>query len=265
MFELSKIVSFFLLPSTALTLMAATGMVLVARGHARAGLRLAIAGLGLLAIAGLTPLGNWLVIPLEQRFQDAALPQDAGQLSGIIILGGFEDGWVSGGRGQLAVNEAAERLTEGLRLAVRFPAAKVVFTGGNGELLQLGEGGAEPVGRYLEAVGVARERIVLEGVSRTTAENASLTRQILRPRSGERWALVTSAYHMPRSVGVFRKAGFDVLPVPVDYRTRGAADLLVPFKSLPSGLQRTDLAAREWIGLLAYRLTGRTSALFPAP
>ena len=87
----------------------------------------------------------------------------------------------------------------------------------------------------------------------------------MKPKSGERWLLVTSAHHMPRSVGIFRGAGFAVEAFPVDYRTRGAIDLLRPFSTLGDGLRRTDTAMREWVGLAIYRLTGRSDSLFPAP
>jgi uncharacterized SAM-binding protein YcdF (DUF218 family) len=70
---------------------------------------------------------------------------------------------------------------------------------------------------------------------------------------------------MPRAIGAFRRAGFDVEPWPVDYRTRGRADLTRPFDKVSEGLRRVDVASREWVGLLAYWLTGRTDALFPAP
>jgi uncharacterized SAM-binding protein YcdF (DUF218 family) len=87
----------------------------------------------------------------------------------------------------------------------------------------------------------------------------------LHPAPDDRWLLITSAYHMPRAVGAFRQAGFDVIPFPVDFRTRDAGDLLRPFGNVAAGLQRADLAVKEWIGLLAYRMTGRSSAFFPAP
>jgi uncharacterized SAM-binding protein YcdF (DUF218 family) len=70
---------------------------------------------------------------------------------------------------------------------------------------------------------------------------------------------------MPRAIGAFRQAGFDVEAWPVDYRTRGRADLIRPFDKVSEGLRRVDVASREWAGLLAYRLTGRSDALFPAP
>jgi uncharacterized SAM-binding protein YcdF (DUF218 family) len=106
---------------------------------------------------------------------------------------------------------------------------------------------------------------MLEDQSRTTAENAAFSRRLVMPKPGERWLLVTSAYHMPRSIGAFRTAGFPVEAYPVDYRTMGPADLWIPFDSIATGLRRTDLAVHEWIGLLAYWLTGRSSELFPAP
>jgi uncharacterized SAM-binding protein YcdF (DUF218 family) len=65
---------------------------------------------------------------------------------------------------------------------------------------------------------------------------------------------------MPRAIGAFRRVGFPVEAYPVDWQTRGPIDLL-----LPGGLGRTDAAAHEWIGLVAYWMTGRTSKLFPAP
>ena len=80
-----------------------------------------------------------------------------------------------------------------------------------------------------------------------------------------RWVLITSAFHMPRSMGAFRKAGFIVEPWPVDYRTRGAADLTRPFDKVSEGLRRVDMAVHEWVGLVAYRLAGRSPELFPAP
>jgi uncharacterized SAM-binding protein YcdF (DUF218 family) len=119
--------------------------------------------------------------------------------------------------------------------------------------------------RLLKELGVAPERILIEQQSRNTVENAVLSKQIAQPKPGERWLLVTSAYHMPRSVGVFRQAGFPVEPYPVDWRTRGFADALRPFSTIGDGLRRTDTAVREWIGLAAYWLTGRTSAFFPGP
>jgi len=105
----------------------------------------------------------------------------------------------------------------------------------------------------------------LEGRSRNTQENARFTLEMVKPKAGERWLLVTSALHMPRSVGCFRNVGFEVDAYPVGWRTSGRADLLLLNGRISDGLIHTDAAVREWVGLLVYWLTGRTSELFPAP
>ena len=119
--------------------------------------------------------------------------------------------------------------------------------------------------RLLESLGVAKGRVVAEDKSRNTVENARFSRELAQPKPGERWLLVTSAYHLPRAVGIFRKAGFPVEAYPVDWRTRGTGDALRPFPTMGEGLRRTDTAMREWIGLAAYWVTGQTSELFPGP
>jgi uncharacterized SAM-binding protein YcdF (DUF218 family) len=116
----------------------------------------------------------------------------------------------------------------------------------------------------LDSFGISRDRVLLETRSRNTAENAIFTKALVNPKSTERWLLVTSAQHMPRAVGCFRKAGFPVEAYPVGWRTTQQFDLFGE-RTLSSGLKRLDSAAYEWIGLFAYRVTGRTPALFPAP
>ncbi len=262
LYAASKILGFLLQPSSLAVIAVAVGLWRMSRTRSRRGGRLAGAGAAYLAIGGLSPLGNALILPLEQRFPPVEVSR-LGEIAGVIILGGAEDGRISEGRGGLGLNEAAERITEGARLAKLFPQAKIVFTGGVGRLWFGGTPGAGPVARFLTGMGVSPERIVLEDKSRNTRENAALTRDLLKPASGERWVLVTSAYHMPRAVGVFRRAGFDVLPFPVDFRTKGWEDAARPFDGLPDGLERVDVAVREWAGLAAYWLLGYTSALFP--
>jgi len=267
MFYLASKVFWLIIQPSSLCLIAITlGLAVLAfTASRRIGLGLAFTGLAGFLVAGFSPLGNIAVLPLEERFANVQLPASGTDITGIIILGGFEDGWVSAGRGGLGVNEAAERLTEGVRLALRYPDAKVIFTGGVAGLLAAQAGGAKAVGEYLRDVGVADDRIELEGRSRNTFQNARFTHEMLSPGRDDIYLLVTSAYHMPRSMGVFRSAGFNVVAAPVDFRTRDKGDATRPFESMPSGLKRLDMASREWIGLLAYWLTGRTQDLFPAP
>jgi len=258
-FVAAKILGFFALPSNILISLGLVGIVLMATRFARAGRRLAATALILFAIAGLSPLGNAIILPLEERFP----PWDAsrGAPTGIISLGGALDTVVSQPRGEVALNEAAERMTVVAELARRFPGARIVFSGGSRRIVYDGVTEASLAARLFESFGIARERIALEDKSRD--ENARFTRELLQPKPGERWLLVTSAHHMPRSIGVFRAAGFLVEAYPVDFRTRGPIDLLRPFSSVGDGLRRTDTAAREWVGLLVYWVTGRTAELFP--
>jgi uncharacterized SAM-binding protein YcdF (DUF218 family) len=262
-FTLSKLLGFFALPSNTLISIGLIGLVLLCTRYTRLASWLIVTSLVLLAIAGLSPLGNALILPLEQRF-----PQwDAshGAPDGIVLLGGMIAPDVSSARDTVALNEAAERITATAELAGRYPDARIVMTGGSGALIF--DEGAEAIFavRQLEALGVAHDRITAEEQSRNTIENAVFSRLIANPKPGERWLLVTSAYHMPRAMGVFRAAGFPVEAYPVDWRTRGPTDLARLFSSLSEGLQRTDTAAHEWVGLFAYWITGKTTALFPAP
>jgi uncharacterized SAM-binding protein YcdF (DUF218 family) len=262
-FILAKILGFFSMPSNVLMSLGVIGVVLTATRFAPAGRRIVVTALILLGVAGWSPFGNAIILPLEQRFP----PWDAsrGAPAGIISLGGALDTVVSPARDEVALNEAAERMTAIAELARRFPNARIVFSGGSGRIIYDGISEASLAARLFESFGIAKERIALEDKSRDTDENGRFTKELVQPKPGERWLLVTSAHHMPRAVGVFRAAGFPVEAFPVDYRTRGAIDLLRPFSTLGDGLRRTDTAMREWVGLLIYRMVGRTDGLFPAP
>jgi uncharacterized SAM-binding protein YcdF (DUF218 family) len=267
-FYLAKGLWFLLQPSTLIALLIGYGAILIWTGWARWGRRFVSIGAVLLLVAGLSPLGNALILPLEDRFPrtnlDAPPPP-----TGFVILGGAEDRLVGTSRNVPALNEAAERMVEAAVLARRFPEAKIAFSGGDAGILYKTGSEAEGAESLLTALGVPRDRLILEAKSRDTYENAVFLEEELT-RAGElgpgkRWVLITSAYHMPRSIGAFRAAGFDIEAWPVDYRARGKSDLARPFDKVSEGLRRVDVATREWAGLLAYWFTGRSDALFPAP
>jgi uncharacterized SAM-binding protein YcdF (DUF218 family) len=262
MFGLSKVLGFFALPSNLLLALALAGILLMLTRWRRFGQGLVIGAVLLLTVIGIAPVGNALMLPLEERFPkwDAS----RGSPHGIVVLGGAISPDVSAARKDIALNEAAERMTAVAKLARDHPQARIVFTGGSGRLFG-GATEADFVTALFESFGIPRERIVLENQARNTVENAVLTKALVQPKPSERWLLVTSAHHMPRSVGIFRKAGFPVEAHPVDFRTRGSADLSGLFGSLAGGLARTDAAMHEWAGLLVYWLTGKTSGLFPGP
>jgi uncharacterized SAM-binding protein YcdF (DUF218 family) len=182
-----------------------------------------------------------------------------------VVLGGAISPEISQARGVVALSGSAERLTVTAELAHRYPNARIIFSGGSGSLDPTAPPEAPFAVKEFEALGVAHERITAEEQSRNTIENAVFSRLLANPKPGERWLLVTSAAHMPRAIAAFRAAGFPVEAYPVNWITRGRRDAAELFTSFAGGLAMTDYAIHEWLGLAVYRLTGRTSELFPAP
>jgi uncharacterized SAM-binding protein YcdF (DUF218 family) len=262
-FVFSKTIGVMLLPINFLIGLGVVGAVLLATRRASLGRRLLVGSVLLLAVCGFSPLGNLLLYPLEQRFA----PWDAtrGAPDGIVVLGGPVDPDLSVAHHTPAVTSSPDRMITAATLAHRYPNARLVYTGGSARLFSNDAKEADYAAEIFESLGIPRSRLIMERLSRNTAENAAFTKDLVKPRDGERWLLVTSAFHMPRSVGLFRKVGFAVEPYPVDWRIGGREDLLTFNNVAGDGLARTDTAMREWMGLLAYRLTGRIDELLPAP
>ncbi len=263
-FYIAKVGYFLIQPSNFLLALVLLGLLLSAGSKRRkSGRRLVWAGTLGLVICGFSPSANWLILPLEERFQK---PSDVSGYDGIIVLGGAVDTIVTGGRGDTALTMSAERITITARLAARMPEAKVIHTGGQGLIVSSQATEAEGAARLFEDFGISPDRVVLEDASRNTWENATLSKKLVDPQPDQKWLLVTSAYHMPRSMGVFRKAGWTGLTAyPVDYRTRGEADKSLGFSGASKGLRRFDVAFREWAGLAVYWITGRSTAFLPGP
>jgi uncharacterized SAM-binding protein YcdF (DUF218 family) len=133
------------------------------------------------------PIANLLVETLEQRFKPADMAAFGG-LNGIIVLTG-------GGK----------RLAEAGRLARENPNLRIVISGAKGMSSVEAELGG----------GIDLSRVLLEGSSSNTYENALYSAEMIKPKPGERWLLVTDASHLPRAIGSFRRAGFEVEPWPV--------------------------------------------------
>lgn len=215
-----------------------------------------VAVLGWAAI-GLSPLGNLLLRGIESRHP---VPQVAGPVAGIVILGGAEDPVGTLAWGPPSLNEGGERFFAALELARRFPDAPVIFTGGSGRLRRAALPEAEVARRVLTGAGLDPARLILEGASRNTAENARLGRALAPDRPGQ-WLLVTSAFHMPRAVETFCAAGWqEVTPYPVDFRSQKGSGLRwAPAESIVA----VNLALHEFIGIAVYRATGRAVPASP--
>jgi len=262
-FYLSKIIWFLVTPSNLLAGLVLVGLALAALTRLRrTGFGLAFAGIAGIFVVGLSPLATWVMHPLETQFPIFA--DDRDPVDGIVILGGALAPDTTMRLGQADLNEAGERVLIAVELSRIYPQARILLTGGTGRLVSEAYSEAEATAEVLVALGVPRERLIIEGRSRNTHENAVFSRDMAQPAPGERWLLVTSAWHMPRSVGVFRQAGFEVTAYPVDFRTVASRNLVVPFVAVSEGLRRIDVATREWIGLIAYYATGRTDTLLPS-
>ncbi len=262
LFIISKLLWLLLAPSALLLILAWLGLLLLFWHRRRAGLTCLVVSLSALALIAFLPIGDAMLAPLEDRFPEVTtLPPD---VTGIIVLGGAIDTDISAARGMPSLNDAAERMTSLVYLARHYPKARLAFTGGNGELLHAPMTESDVARELWTQLGVDQSRIVYESRSRTTYENAVLLKALLKPQPDQVWLLITSAWHMPRAVGLFRHAGWTVLPYPVAYKT--APTLMADIHgTLPDRLGIVDRATHEWVGLVAYWLLGRTSALFPAP
>lgn len=199
---------------------------------------------------------------LEDRFPRPALPD---RVDGIIVLGGMFDTRVARTRGVPELNEAADRVTTARALAFRYPQARILFSGGVAAVLEEDIPETDVAEAFFAALELDPDRLLLDHRARDTFENAVYARELAQPQPGETWLLITSASHMPRAVGCFRVAGFDVVAYPVDYRTPSGPALWRPSTATTRNLEKVHFAIREYVGLLAYYLAGRTDALFPAP
>lgn len=227
--------------------------------------RKAIALLSLLTISSVfisvLPVGDWLLYPLETRFQhNPELPE---QVDGIIVLGGSVLPINSAEWQQLETNDFHERLSAFIQLARRYPQARLIFTGGNANLLGNEPSEAEIVRDYFIDSGINEARLILESQSRNTAENVTLSKQRIQPKANETWVLITTAFHMPRSVGIFCQQQWPVVPYPVDHKTVPSKLFKMRFNPL-GHLNQLVMGTHEWLGLIAYRVMAKTDQLLPS-
>ncbi len=259
-FYSSKIVWMLMAPDNLFVILLVTSLLLLLFRQTRKGLALLTLLTLSLLLLSVFPIGSWLLYPLESRFQsNPSLPD---QVDGIIVLGGSVLPQGSQDWNQLQTNFAHERLSSFIQLAKRYPDARLLFTGGNASLNRKRPSEANWVKPYLIQSGITEDRLILENKARNTAENVTLSKKLLDPQPGQQWILITTAFHMPRSVGIFCQQGWPVMAYPVDYQTVPSEMYRMHFNLLEHA-RNLALAAREWAGLLAYYLTAKTGQLLP--
>ena len=255
MFIAAKLLQFATQPLAWVTLLL-IGALIGMHGRRRWGLRLGWAALVVLIVQGWEPLPDALIRQLEARHPEVAASTPLAGYAGVVVLGGgLEPAYVWQGHSQPALNEAAERMTTALPLLQQTPSLRLLFTGGDGELFAGSLTEAQRAAQFYAAMGVAPERLLLESASRTTYENALFSARLPSVDARQPWLLLTSAWHMPRAMASFQKAGWNVTPYPVDFRT-GSVTPWTEY-SLADGARKWHLLLHEAVGLLAYRLSGR--------
>jgi uncharacterized SAM-binding protein YcdF (DUF218 family) len=218
--------------------------------------RLGVAALSVLLVLGWLPLPDALLRQLEAHYPEIPASTDLRGYTGLVVLGGATaSGRVSQAHALPQVDSGSERLSATVAVLRRFPHLRMVYTGGEGELLGSGPSEAERARLFFEDLGVQGPLMHYEAASRNTYENAVLTAQVPGVDKTQRWLLVTSAWHMPRSMATFQKAGWNVTAYPVDYRT-GESTHWADY-SMRNGVEKWQLALNELVGLLAYRVMGR--------
>ena len=254
MFILAKLLDVVTQPLAWVALLLISGLI-VQRWRARLGQRLLWAGLAALLLQGWTPLPNALLHALETQ-HPAPEHIDFSRYESVIVLGGaLDSAYVWEGHDEPALNGAAERMTAGVALLRRAPHLRLLFTGGEGELFGSHLSEAERARRFYADQGVDTTRVIFESASRSTHENAVLSAQLPGMDRTRPWLLLTSAWHMPRALATFNKAGWNVTPWPADYRT-GATTPWYAY-SLAGSAAQWQTALHEILGLWVYRWTGR--------
>lgn len=258
-FYLSKIFWAIVQPDHFLLLMLVFGLLLWRRAL---GVFLVWSSVLCMGVIALFPVANYLLEPLEQRFPKPVLTQEE-PIAGIIVLGGGENAELTSLHRMPQFGDGSERLMAVPALMLRYPQLKVIFTGGSSSISRPDYRGGDVAQQWLAGQGLSA-RLIVERDARNTFQNGLYTREIIEEMEMApegKWLLITSAFHIPRSVGVFRKLGIEVIPYPVDYRVAENRFRI----NLNANMSELNIAVREWIGLAAYHLTDKTPEWLAKP
>ncbi|MBI1244283.1 MAG: YdcF family protein [Alphaproteobacteria bacterium] len=263
LFFLSKLIGPLSDPRTTLFATLAAGILMLWTPWRRIGR--ALASLTIVSAIALSaaPIGPLAVGWIENRIPPPEqLPQ---QVDGIVVLGGDVNSRMLRLR-PVSPGHDSTRLIAFADLSRHYPNAKLVFSGGSGQVLDRTDTDSDGARRLLPILGVDTTRVIFEDKSRNTFENARFSLDIAQPKPEETWLLVTSAFHMPRSLSTFRQAGWKIVPYPVGYMTAPDAAFEWQFPTSFDGrLFYLAVAARELVGYAYYFVTGRSASLLPGP
>lgn len=252
---LSKLLTLIVMPlgiGGLLILLGALGALMGRRGL---GVAAVLVGLAWVWVWALPVASDWLRLSLEARYPPAETSQ-VPSAGAILVLGGGVRG-IAPPRQSPDLGAAADRVWHG---AVLFHAGKaplVVLSGGTLPWRASEGPEAEAMRAFIRDLGVPEDRVVLEGGSGTTFENARETARMLKERGIERVLLVTSALHMRRAMATFSRAGIEVIPAPTDHEVPiSNPRTLLDWLPDATALEGSTRAFKEYLGLWVYRMRG---------
>lgn len=259
MFWLKRLISFFLMPLPLCLAVLACGLLLIVTTRRSAlGKRLVAVAAMLLLLFSNRLVSTRLLQPLESRYPaipelgtNDPVPAALAGCQVVAVLGGGNSD-VAGlpATSQLSTSALA-RIVEAVRILRVLPGARLVVSGP-------GEPGhpthAAVLAAAARSLGVSASRITLIDSARDTEEES---RAVAKIAGGQRTALVTSAWHMPRAAHLFRKAGVDFVACPADFVARDDGRLTLSGLGWDSeSLMRSTMAVHERLGLLWLWLRG---------
>lgn len=259
-FALSKIFWTLAQPLNALCLLALIGVV-VRFFRARAGQGIMMTALAGILFFGLAPVGPWALTWLERQYPTPqTLPA---RIDGVIVLGGAFEAYLTQKTGQIVANGDIERMLCFVDIAKAHPESKLVFSGGSGDILNPDARESEDAKKFFELAGLQGREILYETKSRNTFENAAYTKEMMTPEQGQVWVVVTSAFHMPRTMGIFGAVGWPVIPYQCDPKTDGTYGFFNRLPNATANFSALNIAIKEMIGLLVYYATGKSAFILP--
>lgn len=260
-FVISKLAWGVLSPSNLLIILLALATTLVLMNKMSAAKRILIPLTLVSGVLLVYPVSDFMMYPLESQFsKPIVLPK---KIDGIIVLGGGEQLKQSLSWQTQELGEGGDRYFAAISLARKYPDTFVIFSGGNNLLSLQGKGKEGHIAyQVLTKLGLEQQRLIIDTKARNTYENFVLLQRLL-PKQNGNYLLVTSAYHMPRAVGIARQQSINIIPYPVDYRSNVPALRRWDF-SFFEHLQVLEPAWKEWIGLTVYYFSGKTTQWLPS-
>ncbi|MFZ4699458.1 MAG: YdcF family protein [Candidatus Methylumidiphilus sp.] len=245
MFYTSKLLAAFLQPLTWAVVLFMLALWWLPK-RPLAGRRALIAGIGVSAVIGWLPLPDALLRHMENQY---SAPQGSLQpYVGMVVLGGaigIPCGEQDGRR--YTLNASAQRMTAPVALLREYPHLLLLFSGGQSDVIARAVSVADAAREFYASMGVSADRVLYERAARNTYENAVLSARVPGVDKTQPWLLVTSAWHMPRSMALFQREGWNVTPYAVDYRTGS----YTPWShySIAEGALRWETLLHEVVGL----------------